>query len=208
MKIGIGVAFSFSHYERFWKCFNESVSKLDPKPDCFLPYFNKRGLERLKEIRSRIYDKLFFDCDCDVVLSCDADFYLFPKILRYVDGKRIVSFCFFPFDRHYHLSTLLFIMLKRSLTRLLWKPNAWAGCFSLPRRNWNFIRRHRLWDGTDSSIHRIAKDFMGYSFVLLPKYYLLELSSRTSYSHLLDYKPITKRILGEKIRIGPIVEKP
>jgi len=142
VKIGIAVPCHIDDLDFLKKCLF-GISQLNPKPYRVEIDVNK-GERSLREIRESLFDKLFSK-GCDVVLQCSADFYLFPKILKYVQRERIVTFSFLVY-RISDLTTTILVLLGRG----------WTGCYSIPRDVW-FNKIRDKWDGTDGSIRKLVR---------------------------------------------------
>ena len=160
-KIGIAIPCHASD-KRFLPVCLHGIASLDPPPHTYLIDLN-RGEGGLKKIRTRLFDKLFETCD--VILQCDVEFYLFPDILSYVRDGKATSFCSLTRS----LSDIIKV-IARFLSR-----NPWTGCYSLPKAIWQKVKASHEWDGTDTSVQKIVKN---YAFVHTPKYYLLRRSPR------------------------------
>jgi hypothetical protein len=160
-KIGIAIP-CYVDDKRFLPTCLHAIDRLEPKAHTYLVDLN-RGEDGLKEIRTRLFDKLF--ATCDVVLNCDTEFYLFPDILSHVRDQKTTSFSFLLRG----FSDIIKVV-ARFLSR-----HPWTGCYSIPKSDWNMVRNSSLWDGTDTSIQKIVK---AYAFVYTPKYYLLRRSPR------------------------------
>jgi hypothetical protein len=158
-KIGIAIPCHVDD-KRFLSLCLLSISRLDPPPHKRLVNLN-RGEGGLKRIRTELFDELFKTCD--VVLQCDAEFYLFPNILSHVQSRRATSFS---------CLTRGFSDILKIIARFL-SRHPWPGCYSLPTVVWQKVRASPEWDGTDTSVKRITKD---YQFVYTPKYYILRRS--------------------------------
>ncbi len=163
LKIGIAIPCHVDDNDWLATCL-QSVQNLNPEPYTYMVNLNN-GEGGLKTIRTNLFDNLF-EKGCDVVLSCDVDFFLFPDILKYIRSDKAVSFCWLqgrPIDA-------LQVILRR-LTR---KP--WAGCYSLPKHIWETVKKSNTWDGSDGSVSRIVGD---YDFIHSPKLYLMRRSDET-----------------------------
>lgn len=129
----------------------------------------------MREIKTDLFDYLFQEAHCDVVLNVDADFYLFPHILKYVRFDRAVSFA----DLKRRPTDLLM-----ALIRLLY-PGSWSGCYSLPYHIWQRVKPS--FDGTDTSVKRALQG--AYKFERRFCYY--------------DLRPFQKKsVLDSKVRRG------
>jgi hypothetical protein len=160
-KIGIAIPCHVNDQHFLSLCLS-SISRLDPPPHKHLVNLN-RGEGGLKRIRTELFDELFRTCD--IVLQCDAEFYLLPNILSYVSAQKATSFSCLTRG----VSDILKI-IARFLSR-----HPWTGCYSLPKEVWQKVKASPEWDGTDTSVKRIAKN---YQFVYTPKYYILRRSPK------------------------------
>jgi len=142
VKIGVAIPCHLEDLSFLRKCLF-GINQLNPKPYRIEIDVNK-GERTLREIRERLFDKLFSE-GCDVVLQCSSDFYLFPKILRYVQRERIVTFPCLTY-RISDLPMMILTLLGRG----------WTGCYSLPKQDW-FNKIKDKWDGTDRSIRNLIK---------------------------------------------------
>ncbi|MCW3985581.1 MAG: hypothetical protein NWE91_04120 [Candidatus Bathyarchaeota archaeon] len=182
IKIGIGIPCHIKD-KHFLEACLQAIANLDPPPHTYLVDLNE-GEDGLKGIRTRLFDKLFETCD--VVLQCDVEFYLFPDILSHVQERKVTSFC--------HLTRSLVDIIK-VVARFL-SPNPWTGCYSLPKHVWQKVKISYRWDGTDTSIQKIASN---YKFVYTPKYYILRRSPRRIQVALSD-KSLLKKIRNLLLR--------
>lgn len=144
------------------------------------------GTEGLKVVRKRIFNKLFDEGRCDVVLQCDVDFFLMDDILKYIEKDRMVTFTFMKRK----VSTFI------ELIKFMISPNTWTGCYSIPRAIWKEIEDKDAFDGNDTSVHRYC-DLAGIKIkrIRLPKYWVLRPSQK--YSEQRDFiksLPFLKRI--------------
>ncbi|MCK4669095.1 hypothetical protein KAT21_03125 [Candidatus Bathyarchaeota archaeon] len=158
-KIGIAVPCHIKDKHFLPVCLR-AIANLDPPPATYSVDLNQ-GEGGLKGIRTRLFDSLFETCD--VVLQCDVEFYLFPDILSHVRESKVTSFvCLIrkPVD--------IIKVGARFLT-----PHPWTGCYSIPKTIWEKVKTSPEWDGTDTSIKRISREYV---FVYTPKYYLLRRS--------------------------------
>ena len=152
-----------------------SVNLLRPRPYHVAVDINDGG--SLREIRGKLFDFLFSK-GCDVVLSCDVDFWLFPNILNYVKRDVVVSFA--QLERN-------LADLPQAFVRLFWK-RCWSGCYSIPKNVWLEIRG--CWDGTDTNV----KELVGcYRFERRFSYFALR--PRNTFSLT---KVLKKRVKGVK----------
>jgi len=140
MKIGLAIP-CLEKDVPYLKGLEESISRLDPPPFVHIINFND-GAKSLEFYRSELFEHLFNIAQCDIVLSVDADFYLFPHILRYVRSDKVVSFADLK---------LRFTDVPLNLIRLFW-PRSWSGCYSIPAKIWDNIKDQ--FDGSDTSIKK------------------------------------------------------
>lgn len=168
MKIGIGIPCHERDIEIVRRCLS-SIRDLDPQPDSVYTCIND-GSAGMGAVRQEIFDTLFYEDDCDVVLACSADFGLMRGILNHVDPNFVTSFGFL----RRHPADLIHI-IKRLLTR-----RAWSGCYSITWPMWEWFKTDRPdWDGMDSSIDMWCKT-RGYHVkrVKRPQYWILRFSER------------------------------
>lgn len=170
----------------FLKCCLNSVKHLSPQPYKVAIDLNE-GDKGLKNIRACLFDFLFKK-GCDVVLSCDSDFWLFPNILSYVRCDIAVSFA--ELKRR-------FSDLPGTLIRLFWR-GSWSGCYSLPKKVWQSQIRG-FWDGTDGSVKNLLED--NYVFVHRFQYYDLRPFKRESVDLLLASKSLGRQLFWKLTRL-------
>lgn len=143
LKVGVAVPCRVEDKPLLGYCLN-SVKHLRPIPFHVAVDINNGG--SLREIRGKLFDFLF-ESGCDVVLSVDVDFWLFPQILSRVRAERVVSFA--QLERN-------FGDFPQALARLFW-GRSWSGCYSIPKHIWFQIRSR--WDGTDTNIKELVGDY-------------------------------------------------
>lgn len=160
-----------------------SIARLNPYPDKVKIEVNQGPL---KTVREHLFDELFQTCD--VVLSADADFYLFPHILRYIRRNQAVSFA----DLKTRVSDL-----PISLIRLVW-PHSWSGLYSLPRETW-FNQIKPFWDGTDGSIKQLLNG--NYHFVKRFSYYDRRPYARASVHACMQQRSFFKKMAYRFLRL-------
>jgi len=158
LKVGVAIPCHVDDKPFLLKCL-QSVRALQPKAFDVSVNIN-RGEKSLKEIRTRLFDSLFA-LGCDAVLSCDADFYVFPQILKHISATHVVSFA----QLEKNLSDIPIMLIR------LFYPRSWSGLYSLPKHEW--LRIKDLWDGTDTSVKQLCPN---YRFVKRPMYYALRSS--------------------------------
>lgn len=158
MKIGIGVPCHVDDVSIAEKYVLPSISRLDPAPDQVFIYVNDCGL---KAARTRIFDKLLLEDDCDVVLQACTDYYFFENILSFVKSDKVVTFA--------PMSMTPLVSLSMILGRNLAK-SPWAGCYSLPKHIWKEVRESGTFNGHDYTIQKHVKN--NYHFTRAPNYML------------------------------------
>lgn len=155
MKIGVATPCHVDDTSLLCFCL-QSVASLKPSAYLHLVDVNN-GEHSLKTIRTNLFNALF-DKGCDVVLSCDSDFWLFPKILEHVSLEHVVSFA----SLTPKLSDITLMMIR------LFYPKSWSGLYSLPKHEWEHLKER--WDGTDTSVKQLC---FKHRFVKRPLYYAL-----------------------------------
>jgi len=144
LRVGVAIPCHISDIPILKYCL-ASIKELNPQPHKVSIDINE-GEKSLKQIRTSLFDSLFETCD--VVLSVDADFYLFPNILSKVRNDKVVSFmCFYR--KHYVFSL--------TCMRILFF-NGWTGLYSIPKKIWFETVRDNF-NGTDSSVNRSLGKF-------------------------------------------------
>ena len=186
LKIGIGIPCLESDRDYLPTCM-KGVNELKNYGHDVINYIDiNDGKEGLKVVRKRIFNKLFDERSCDVVLQCDVDFFLMDEILRYIEKDRLVTFTFMKRK----VSTFI------ELIKFLISPNTWTGCYSIPRDIWKDIENKDAFDGNDTSVHRYCDSSrIKIKRVRLPKYWVLRPSQK--YSEERDFiksLPFIKRI--------------
>lgn len=185
MKVGIAVPCFQADLPNLYRCL-ESIRKLKPQPYRVLVHFNF-GLD-LKTIRTELFDSLF-SMGCDVVLNCDADFHLFPDILKHVRRDKVVSFN--QLERR--VADVPVTLVK------LFYPKSWTGCYSIPKHVW-YGKVRGLWDGTDTSVKQLAGQYM---FEKRFCYYALRPWQTSTTAQLLSKMSLPKRFLWSLMRMRP-----
>jgi len=186
LKIGVAIPCLKKDFP-YLEVLYESISRLNPPPFMMMINFNE-GTKSLKFYRTELFNTLFNKFKCDVVLSVDADFYLFPNILRYVQSDKAVSFAELK---------LRFSDILLNLIRLFW-PKSWSGCYSLPKKVWeNQVKP--FWDGTDSSVKKLLKG--NYVFVRKFQYYDLRPYKKEAVDFLLLRKSLARRLFWRFTRL-------
>ena len=174
MKIGVGVPCHVNDEDLLDRCMT-GIRQLDPAPHAIYVHKN-RGEGGLKGVRNAMFTELFHECD--VVLNCDVDFYLFPDILKHVRGDFVTSFAFL---------TRSLSDVPQSVARLL--GFGWTGCYSIPKPVFEAIRS--TWDGTDTSVKNLA---LRYRFVKTPKYYVVRAWRPETIRRLHREMPLARRL--------------
>ena len=186
-KIGIAIP-CYKKDQGFLDTCLEAIENLNPQP--YVTVVNLNWASSLKEARKQLFEYIFKNEKCDVILQNSVDFYLMADILKHVRRNRIVSFnplCL----RRYALSF--------SLYHLLFPKMGWSGCYSMPIEYWNCYK-HRF-DGYDSSILRQVGRFK-YDFHIPFIYYNLRPYRKSSVQEFLKTKPLFKRVLWRMARMG------
>lgn len=166
----------------------KSVGQLNPKPHIVILHLNE-GIG-LKEARAKLWNHLFYEKKCDVILTCDADFHLHRHILKHVERNRVCSFRGFGFFRHTIVLTILGVLMPFT--------KKWNGCFSLPIELWTQIKDD--FDGSDSSVRKTVKSYKwinNFSYTFLTGYEKKHVES------LLSKFPLWKRIWWKMTRLNP-----
>ena len=163
MRIGVAIPCHVNDIPLLEKYPLPSLSILDPPPDKILILVND-GTKGLKEYRTRLFDKLFLEHNCDVVLSACSD-YLFTnkKLMVQINPDKVQDYGRF-------FSTPLMSLVFTVLRRMARKP--WSSMYSIPRKIWfEQVRDSPVFDGTDGSIPRIVKmdydSHMGINYILM-----------------------------------------
>lgn len=187
MKIGIATPCHVDDQAYLRECLS-SISNLRPQPFAHLININ-HGESSLHKIRTDLFDGLFDNVECDIVLSCDADFWLFPKILSYIERKIATDFCC--------LERRFFADLIMAGIHLVYHAS-WSGCYALPKEIWKKEIKPS-WDGTDPSV----KDILGrnYKFVKRPLYYALRPWRSETTDPFLASMSVLQRIKWKMIRL-------
>lgn len=186
MKIGIAIPCHVDDRLYLEECL-KSVANLDPQPFCHLINLN-RGEISLKQIRSNLFDELF-DKQCDVVLNCSSDFWLFPHILAHVRRDIVSDFCSLQ-------NRLLADVISTGIH--LFYPDCWTGCYSLPINVWKETIKPS-WDGSDGSIKQILG--RNYKFVKKPLYYAMRPWRKETTEPFLATMPLLKRLKWRMLRV-------
>lgn len=186
-KIGIAVP-CFLDDDTFLDVCLEAIKNLNPQP--YVTVVDRNFGSCLDDVRRGLFDYLFYGEGCDVVLQNSVDFYLFPKILRYVKRNRVVSFA--PLSlRRYDVSFAFY--------HLLFPMMGWSACYSLPIEYWE--RFKDVFNGYDSSIWKAIGRFH-YDFHSRFSYYSLRPYSKLSVEKLLANKSLFKRFVWRMFRLG------
>lgn len=186
MKVGIATPCHAKDTQYLNLCL-DSIDKLDPKPYRHLIDINN-GERSLHEIRTGLYDQLF-QSGCDVVLSCDADFWLFPQILFHVRRNITTSFC--------QLEKRFFADLIMKSIHLVY-PDSWTGCYSMPKETWKKDIKP-FWDGDDGSIKKLLG--RNVKFVRKPLYYVMRPWRSTTTKRLLADKTVLEKLKWRAMRL-------
>ncbi len=166
----------------------KSVERLNPKPHVAVFHLNE-GIG-LKEARAKLWNHLFYEKHCDVILACDADFSLHRHILKHVERNRVCSFRGFGFFRNTIILTILSVLMPFT--------KKWNGCFSLPVELWTKIKDD--FDGSDSSVRKAVKS---YKWVNTFAYTFLTGYEKKHVKSLLSKFPLWKRLWWRMTRLNP-----
>lgn len=163
MRIGVAIPCLNTDVPLLEKYTLPSLSVLDPPPNKILVLVND-GTGGLKEYRTKLFDKLFLEHKCDIVLSACADYrFTNKKLVTQMNPNKVQNY-----GRVYNtpLMSILFYVLRR-MTR---KP--WSGMYSIPKKIWfEQVRDNPVFDGTDGTIPRcVDMDYvshMGVNYMLM-----------------------------------------
>lgn len=184
-KVGVAVPCFFGDVCYLGQCF-ESIHGLFPQPSFVAVDVNLNSSKT--ESRRKLFDFLFFEKGCDVVLVCDVDFYLLPKILWFVKKDRVVSFPALTL-RRWDLP-LVFIWLLFG---------GWGGCYSMPLKVWKVYGSR--FEDLDSGIWHVLGKW-NFDFHKGFCYYALRPYAKESVCKLLSQFPLWKRVLWSLTRLG------
>lgn len=195
-KIGIGIPCLSVDIPLLEKYCLPSIKKLDPQPDITYILLNDGVKGGLKQLRRMIFEKLFRDYGCDLVLVVDSDFILFHDILKYVDRKRVTTFAHCI---RYPISGLIMILYGLIITQ------GWTGCYCLSRDIWNNQIKDK-WLGHDSDIPRLIN--FDYKYVRIPKYMIIRRDMKALKRNIFYHKynlnlPFRRKII-RLLRVFPI----
>ena len=182
-KIGIAIPCHVDDLSRLKTC-QQSIARLQPKPYKVAVCVNN-GEHSLWDFRVALFEQLFAE-GCDVVVSCDADFYLMPHVLRYVSVENAVSF---------QVLSKRFSDVVTALIGLLY-PRSWTGLYSLPKDVWDGVKDR--FDGTDGSVHKALNG--DYRFVKKPSYYSLRGYREENVNRLLRNMSLSSKIKWRLLR--------
>jgi hypothetical protein len=194
VKVGIAIPCSTKDIEICFKYAINSIGLLNPLPHQIVVDINDKGYRGLKEIRTKLFDELFLEHDCDVVLSMCADYRLTnKKLLTKVSSTRVVSY-----GRFFNTPIIgIFFYVLRLLTR---KP--WSAMYSIPREIWfSKVRDNPLWNGYDGSIPKcVDMDFIsnkGINYMLMRRD--TKRIIKASLKELTLFRKMLKMLLGVKL---------
>lgn len=199
MKIGLGIPCHVNDIPLLRKYCLPKVLKLDPQPAIIIVSIND-GKDGMKNIRTELYDYLFKECNCDIVLNLGADMMPSKNILKYVRRNIIVSY-----GQYYRrpIATIINIITRLLYTAFRRRP--WRGTYSLPREIWfNQIRNSKVFSPDDESVKRAAK--YRYVTVSFPKVLVVREHYKTIKQVIL-YHHCTRHLtlLGKILRLAQIV---
>ncbi len=127
-----------------------TLSRLNPAPHIILIKVNSGKYTDLKEIRTSLFDALFNDYNCDVVLSVCTDYLIVNRnLLNEIPLDRVANF-----GRFFNTPIIgLFYYLLRRCTN-----SPWSAMYSIPKDVWfNEVRDNPLWRGYDGDIPKCVK---------------------------------------------------
>ena len=141
-----------------------TLQLLNPGPHKILVEINRGAYGGLKEIRTKLFDRLFNVYDCDIVLSVCADYRIINKnIINEMSLDKVVNY-----GRFFNTPIIgLMHYMARRLTR-----SPWSAMYSIPRKVWfDEVRDNPLWNGFDGSIPRCVnmnyESHMGINYMLM-----------------------------------------
>jgi len=192
-RIGIGIPCLLSDKTLMEKYCFPSINRMVPAPDCIYVYYNDGVKGGLLELRDKIFDKLFLEMGCDIVLVCDTDFMFMTKgILNMVRNDIVVDFITI---NRFPISSLILLMMYN----IVRKP--WAGCYSMPKKVY-YEQVKGNWDGTDSSIHKAVN--MKYSVSRIPRVRVMR-RNMIALKQLAIYGKTQGNIISKMIKLSRLV---
>jgi len=164
LKVGVAIPCHIRDIEICLKYPIPTLKLLNPSPHKILVDINEGVYGGLKEIRTKLFDSLFIDFDCDIVLSVCADYRMINKnIINEVSPDRVVNY-----GRFFNTPIIgLVHYVARRLTR-----SPWSSMYSIPRKVWfKEVRNNPLWNGMDGSVPRCVnmdyESHMGINYMLM-----------------------------------------
>lgn len=144
-KIGVAIPCHVRDVELCFRYPVPSLSRLDPAPHITLIKLNSGEYGDLKALRTKLFDTLFNEHDCDAVLSVCTDYRIINKnLLNEVSLEKVVNF-----GRFFNTPIIgaFFYMIR------LCTNSPWSAMYSIPRDVWfNEVRENPLWRGYDGDI--------------------------------------------------------
>ena len=191
LKIGVGIPCHKRDIPLLERYTLPSLLNLNPSPYKILILINEGTYTDLKEIKTEIYDSLFKDYDCDIVLTACADYLFVNKTLMLeVHPDKVMNY-------GRMLNTPIIGLMWVIARRLVKKP--WSACHSMPKKIWfETIRDSSLYDGTDGSIPIIMnmcfESHRGINYILMRRN-TKRIVNNALFNPIMRKKHIIKRIL-------------
>ncbi len=163
LRVGVAIPCHFSDITLLEKYPLPTIQALNPPPHKTLVLVND-GSNGLKEYRTRLFDKLFLDYNCNIVISACADYrFTNKKLITQMNPDKVQNY-----GRVFTtpIMSILFYLLRR-ITK-----TPWSAMYSIPKKVWfERIRDNPIFDGTDGSIPRAVnmdyKSHLGISYMLM-----------------------------------------
>ncbi len=141
-----------------------SLRLLNPSPHKIIVDINSGGYGGLKEIRTRMFYRLFDVYQCDIVLSVCVDYRMINRnLLNEMSKDKVMNY-----GRFFNTPIIgLMHYVARFLTN-----SPWSSMYSIPRKIWfNEVRDNPLWNGYDGDIPRCVnmdyESHMGINYMLM-----------------------------------------
>ena len=164
LKVGVAIPCHRRDIEICFKFPLPTLKLLNPQPHKILIDINDGVYGGLKEIRTKLFDRLFNIYDCDIVLSVCADYRMINKnIIKEMSSDKVMNY-----GRFFNTPIIgLMHYMARRLTK-----SSWSAMYSIPRKVWfNEVRDNPLWNGYDGSIPRCVNmkfdTHMGINYMLM-----------------------------------------
>ncbi len=149
-RVGVAIPCHVRDSEMCFRVVVPTLSRMKPAPYMTLIELNTGEYTDLKDLRTRLFDSLFYDHNCDVVLSVCTDYLIINRnLLNEVSLERVVNF-----GRFFTTPIIgFFFYLLRRCTN-----SPWSAMYSIPRDVWfNEVRDNPLWQGNDGDIPKCVK---------------------------------------------------